>query len=225
MCGRRVVWLGGGLATLLCATSAAAQGIADRAYIGLLVGPYHTTADHVSGSLTSAGVTGGVRILPWLDVEIDVLQSGGQLSRDYTGPSISFAGPEAAGSEFVVTRFVNEREGGNTVSVGAVFHPRVGWGRISPRLLAGVSSHRTKDRTVYEHVSLPPGVTLEQVNRAMPPEDWRTRNFGGPSVGGSVAIAVTERLSIVPDIRYDYGSIGDEINNALRSSIRVLWRF
>jgi len=29
----------------------------------------------------------------------------------------------------------------------------------------------------------------------------------------------------VPDLRFDYGSIGDEINNALRSSVRVLWRF
>jgi hypothetical protein len=29
----------------------------------------------------------------------------------------------------------------------------------------------------------------------------------------------------VPDVRYDYGSIGDEINNWLRPSVRLLWNF
>ena len=220
-----VGWFTGILVALLCATNVQAQQLDDRIYIGLLAGPYHTNADHVSGTLGSIGVTGGVGILPWLDIEVDVLQSNGLLTREYTGPSMSFAGPGAPAGEFVVTRFLNQREGGNTISVGVVFHPRVAWGRVLPRVFAGVSSHRARERTVYEHVSLPPGVTLEQVNRAMPPEDWRTRNSGGPSVGGSVALAVTDRLSIVPDFRYDYGSIGDEINNAFRSSIRVLWRF
>jgi hypothetical protein len=26
-------------------------------------------------------------------------------------------------------------------------------------------------------------------------------------------------------VRYDYGSIGDEINNTLRASARIQWRF
>jgi hypothetical protein len=125
----------------------------------------------------------------------------------------------------VVTRFIKEREGGNTISLGMVFHPRLPWRRLSPRVFAGVSSHRTAERTVYEHVSLPPGVTLEQVNRVMPQEDSRRRHLGGPSVGGSMGIALTQRLWIVPDVRYDYGSIGDEINNALRTSMRLHWRF
>jgi hypothetical protein len=225
MHSRTVSWFSGTLVALLCATNVHAQPLDDRTYVGMLAGPYHTNADHVSGTLGSIGVTGGVGILPWLDVEVDVLQSNGLLTRDYTGPSISFAGPGAAASEFVVTRFLNQREGGNTISVGVVFHPRVAWGRVLPRLFAGVSSHRARERTVYEHVSLPPGVTLEQVSRAMPPEDWHTRHFGGPSWGGSIAIGVTPQLFVVPDIRYDYGSVGDEINNALRTSIRVLWRF
>jgi hypothetical protein len=94
-----------------------------------------------------------------------------------------------------------------------------------PRVFAGVANLHTSDRTVYEHLLIPSGVTLEQVNRAMPQQDWQSRNLGGPSFGGSLSIAITPRLSVVPDVRYDYGSIGDEINNALRTSIRVLWRF
>ena len=162
---------------------------------------------------------------PWLDLEVDVLHSSGVLTRDHTGPSIAFGSANAAPTEFVITRFIHEREGGNTISIGTSFHPPTSWGRFTPRVFAGVSSHHTRDRTVLEHVTIPAGVTLEQVNRAMPPQDWQSHNLGGPSVGGSLSIAVTQRLSIVPDVRYDYGSIGDKINNALRTSIRVLWRF
>jgi hypothetical protein len=227
MRSQMVSLLAAGVAVLWWTDVALGQGLETRAYIGVLAGPYHTTADHVSGTLSSVGVTGGVRVLPWLDVEVDVLQSIGLLTREYTGPSIAFpgSGPVATASEFVVTRFIKEREGGNTISLGMVFHPRMPWRRLSPRVFAGVSSHRTAERTVYEQVSLPPGVTLEQVNRVMPQEDSRTRHLGGPSVGGSMGIALTQRLWIVPDVRYDYGSIGDEINNALRTSMRLLWRF
>jgi hypothetical protein len=38
-------------------------------------------------------------------------------------------------------------------------------------------------------------------------------------------MALTRRLAIVPDIRYNYGSFADEINNALHSTLRVRWRF
>ena len=221
----RFDWLLATLTALMCATQAQAQGIDSRVYVGILAGPYHTTADHVDGTLSSIGVTGGIRITPWLDLEVDVLHSSGVLSREHTGPSIAFGNSDGRTSEFVITRYIHEREGGNTLSIGASFHPRVAWGGFTPRLFAGISSHRTKDRIVLEHLSVPPGVTVEQVNRAMPQQDWRSRHLGGPSFGGSLGIAVTQRLSVVPDLRYDYGSMGDEINNALRTSIRVLWRF
>src|SRR5262245_45652582 len=204
MRNRIVGLLGGGLAAILCTDVAIAQSVEGRAYAGVLVGPYHTNADHVKGSLPSAGVTGGIHILPWLDAEIDVLQSTGVVRREYTGTSISFSGSPTVPppSDFVVTRTINEREGGNTISVGAVFHPRLPWHRLSPRFFAGVFRHHTEERTVREHVSLPPGVTLDQVNRAMPQEGWTTRQIAGPSYGVSLAIAVTRHLSVVPDFRY-----------------------
>jgi hypothetical protein len=40
-----------------------------------------------------------------------------------------------------------------------------------------------------------------------------------------VAVMITHRIGIVPDLRYDYGSIGDVTENSLRPSVRVLWRF
>jgi hypothetical protein len=211
------------LVGLAAATPARGQ-VEERIYAGALVGTYDTNADHVSGTLASVGVAVGVRVLPWLDIEVDLLKPNGHVIRDYTGRSVSFTGPGPP-ETFVLTHFVNERRPDIVISAGVAFHPRVAWRRVTPRVFVGVSNHRVRDRTVLEHLYLPPGVTLEQVNRAMPPEDWRTRNLGGPTIGGSVDFAITKRISVAPDIRYDYGSIGDEINNMLRGSLRIFWHF
>ena len=195
-----------------------------RVYAGALVGGYSTDADHVDGNVPSVGVTGGMRVLPWLDVEVDVIRPEGLLTREYTARSMSFSGPGPP-EQFVLTRSIKERRVGSVISAGVVFHPAVPIRRLTPRVFAGVVNHHLRDRTVLEHLYLPPGVTPEQVNRALPEDDWRTRNIGGPTFGGSLAIAITPHLTVAPDIRYDYGSIGDEINNMLRTSIRVLWNF
>ncbi len=196
-----------------------------RLFAGVVGGTSATSADHVSGATGSAGVTGGVRLRPWLDLEFDVLRGMGVLTRDYTGRSVSFAGPGARPEDFVITRFVNERSSRLVLAAGVSLHPRRPAGRWMPRVFAGIANHWVRDRTVLEHLVLPPGVTLAQVNRALPPGGWRSRALGGPSVGASVSIALSPHMAIVPDIRYDYGSLGDEINNVLRPSVRVLWRF
>ena len=43
--------------------------------------------------------------------------------------------------------------------------------------------------------------------------------------GVGVNVALTPHLSVVPDLRIDYGSIGDEIENAFRPLIRMKWSF
>jgi hypothetical protein len=209
--------------TLACVASADAQPRRSP-YFGALIGPYSVDADHVTGDTTSIGVTGGMAVLPWLDIEIDVLKPSGVLIYEYTGPSASFTGPGPP-DQFVVTKFSNQRRVDVVLSAGVVFHPRAPVRRMTPRFFAGVANHRVRDRTVLSHVYLPPGVTLEMLERTYPSQGWQTRNLGGPTIGGSLTIDITERVSIAPDIRYDYGSIGDEINNVLRSSVRVMWRF
>ena len=59
----------------------------------------------------------------------------------------------------------------------------------------------------------------------MPEQAPFLRELGGLTIGGSVGFAVTRHLSVAPDLRYDCGSIGDEINGTLRTSVRVLWSF
>jgi hypothetical protein len=120
---------------------------------------------------------------------------------------------------------MNQRTTRSVISVVAAFHPRASSARVMPRFFVGVVNHRVRDLRRLEHLSLPPGVTIEQVNRSIASEEVRDRNLGGLSFGGSVAIRAAPHIAIAPDVRYDYMSIGDDINNALRLSIRALWRF
>ncbi len=87
-----------------------------------------------------------------------------------------------------------------------------------------MTNHRVRDRTVYTPVSIPEGIDAQHPS-VVGSIETHSRNIGGPTFGANLAIALTRQLSIVPDARYDYGSIGDEINNSFRTSVRMQWRF
>jgi hypothetical protein len=201
----------------------------DLGHVGVLAGTSSVRADFADGTQKAFGITAGVGALRWLDIEGDVIVPAGEVAHDYTGTSISFAPPGSSREEVerlaVVTHFMNQRTTRAVISVGAAFHPRASSSRVMPRFFVGIVNHRVRDLRRLEHLSLPPGVTIEQVNRSIAPEDVHNRNIGGLSFGGSVAIRATPRIAIAPDVRYDYMSIGDDINNALRLSIRAHWRF
>jgi hypothetical protein len=95
---------------------------------------------------------------------------------------------------------------------------------VKPGLIVGVTNQRVRDRTDYTPVRVGPAVDPNHPY-ASPHAETSSGTEGALTIGANVAIAVTPHLFVVPDLRYDYGSIGDETNNALRSSIRVLWRF
>jgi hypothetical protein len=218
------------LVALLLTLSTGSLAAQDRQpYLGASIGTHHTSADLVDGRLGNGGVHAGIALLPWMDIEGEWQHPTGTIRRERTGTSLSFAPPGSARDEIerlsVVTRFASERRAGALLSVGVNFRPRLDAAqRIRPQFFIGLTGHWVEDVTVLDHLVLPPGVTREQLERAMPPQEpWR-RNLGGVTLGASLAIAVTPRWSIVPDLRYDYGSIGDEINNALRPSLRVQWR-
>lgn len=216
-------------ATVLAAgaISAEAQQVG-RPYAGVTLGAHHESADSVTGTTSAAGLTAGIRLTPALGVEIDFARPSAEISRAYTGTSISFAGPGASREEIerlaVVTRFTNARRVLSTFSAGVAYYVPA-TGRWSPRLFLGVTNHRARERTELLHLSIPEGIDPERVRRTMPDQPPFIRNLGALTIGGSVGFAVTRHLSIAPDLRYDYGSIGDEINNMLRTSVRVLWSF
>jgi hypothetical protein len=198
-----------------------------RPYVGGSLGSFSVSADEVDGGSAAAGLFGGVALSRYVDAEFEVMLPAETFTRSYTGLSVSFAPPGAPRAEIerlgVITRFDKERDVASSVSAVVIIHPPLGR-RLTPGFIVGVTNQRVRDQTVYTPVSIPDGVDPQHpavVGRS----ESSTRNIGGPTVGANLAIAVTPQFSIVPDVRYDYGSIGDEINNSLRASIRVLWRF
>jgi len=198
-----------------------------RPYVGGSLGSFSISADQVDGGSAAAGLFGGVALSRYVDAEFEVVLPADTFTRSYTGLSVSFAPPGASRAEIervgVITQFDKERDVTSSLSAVAIIHPPLGR-RLTPGFIVGVFNQRVRDHTVYTPVKIPDGVDPQHpavVGRS----ESSTRNIGGPTIGANLAIAVTPGFSIVPDVRYDYGSIGDEINNSLRVSVRMQWRF
>jgi Outer membrane protein beta-barrel domain len=198
-----------------------------RLYAGGSLGSFSVSADLVEGRSVAGGVFAGIALSKYVDAEVEIVLPADPFTRSYTGTSVSFAplGSSAAERERlgVVTRFDKEREVNASVSAVVIIHPPANT-RWTPGIIVGVSNQRTRDRAVYTPLSIPEGVDPQHPSVIARTES-SSRNIGGPTIGANLAIAITPHLSIVPDVRYDYGSIGDEINNALRTSVRMQWRF
>jgi Outer membrane protein beta-barrel domain len=219
--------IGAGTLTMLAAGSLAYAQPALRPYVGASVGSFAVSADEVDGRSASTGLFGGIGVSRSVDVEFDATFPTDNFTRSYSGVSVSFAPPGSSRAEIerlgVVTRFDKEREVLSNISVVVVIHP-AGDSRVKPGFIAGVTNQRARMQTVYTPISIPDGV--DPTHPAVAAHVERsTRNLGGPAIGGQLSIRVTPHFFVVPDVRYDYGSIGDEINNALRTSVRLHWRF
>ena len=222
-----VVVLAGGI--LGTAPTAAAQG-GSRFYTGATVGALSVSADDVDGTSPSAGVLFGVGVLPWLDVEAELARPSDPFTRSYGGTdvlSMSFAPAGSTRDEReragIWLRYDKRREVALSVSTTAVFRPSVR-GRVVPGFIIGVTNHTVRNRTDYTPVRVGPDVDRSHTY-ASPHAETSTRNVGGLTFGANVMVMITRHLGLVPDVRYDYGSIGDVKENTLRSSVRVLWRF
>jgi hypothetical protein len=213
-------------ATLVCSSPARAQDTS-RAYVGAAFGAFSIDADDVDGRAAATSLLGGVRLSRFVDIEGEVSFPAATFTRSTIALTTSFAPPGSSRDEIerlgVTSRIERQREVDFNISAVAIIHPAAR-GRIVPALVAGISSQRARNSTALTPVSIPAGVDPLHPNVAARVER-STRNISAPTIGGQLAIQVTRRFYVVPDIRYDYGSIGDEINNALRSSVRGIWRF
>jgi hypothetical protein len=213
---------------LLILTPGIAEAQAERLYVGIGAGSHVEDADSVSGIAPAAGVVAGVRLSPRWGIEAEVSRPAHAFAREYTGIGQTFAGPGASQAEIehlgVLERFRNERTVRHTISVGAVFHPAAR-GRFHPRVFMGLTNHHASERSIITVLRLPDGVDPERLRNVRSSAETHTRHFGGLTVGGGLGIKLARRFSIAPELRYDYGSIGDEINNTLRTSLRAVWTF
>jgi hypothetical protein len=198
-----------------------------RPYVGASFGSFDIRADDLDGKSFATGILAGIAVSRLIDVEIDVQFPTKTFTRSYVGVLESLAPPGSSIAEIerlsVHTRVEKQRDVSANVSVVAVIHPPRP-SRVVPGFVVGVANQRSHNRTIYTPVRIPEGLD-PQHRAARPGEERATRNIGGPTIGGNVAIAITRQLWVVPDVRYDYGSIGDEINNALRTSVRMVWKF
>jgi hypothetical protein len=209
--------------------SASAQ--TPRAYVAATVGAIRLTADAVNGSTVAAGGAAGFSIRPWLDVEGELVAPAGAFTRSYGDTdtlSVSYASAGSSQAEIerlgVWLRYDHRRDITASASAVAIFHTPIEDSRITPGLIVGLTWQRARHRTDYTPLRIGSGLDPTD-RRALPSHEVSTRTLGGLTVGVNLAVTVTRQLAIVPDLRYDYGSIGDEINNTLRSSVRAVWRF
>jgi len=219
-----------GLSTLaltwVCAASAHAQSPL-RPYVGGSIGSFSVDADEVDGRSPAPGFVLGLAVSRLVDVEFEAMFPTDTFDRTTTAISTSFAERGASREEIerlgVTTRYDRRREITANYSFVAVIHPAA-TSRVVPGLVAGVTVQRAHNSTRYTPISIPAGVDPNN-SLILDGEERHTRNISAPTIGGQVAIRVTPHFHVVPDLRYDYGSIGDELNNALRLSVRGIWRF
>jgi hypothetical protein len=215
-------------AILAASASGAAAQTGGRVYAGAAIGSYRVSADAVSGTSAAASLVGGIAVAPWCDIEVDVALPTSPFTRTYGGDALSMSFAPAGSSREEIERFGiwlrydQRRDVTASISTVAVFHPSSG--RLKPGFILGVTNQRLRERTDYTPTRVGPLVDPSHPF-ASPHAETSAHTEGALTVGANLTIALNRHLSVVPDLRYDYGSIGDEINNALRTSVRVLWRF
>jgi hypothetical protein len=215
-------------ALLGCAAAQVEAQQGRRFYAGAAIGSLRVSADEVDGSSAAGSVLGGFAATRWLDVELDVAFPTSPLTRTYGGDalSLSLAPPGASRDELerlgIWLQYNKRRDVAASISGAAIFH--ASRGTVTPGFIVGITSQLVRDRTDYTPVRVGPAVDPSHPYASARAETI-SRTVSALTLGGNVAVALTRHLFVVPDLRFDYGSIGDEINNALRPSVRVLWRF
>jgi hypothetical protein len=218
------------VATLALAVGVAPSASAQsrfRPYAGASFGSFNLDTDDVDGRSASTGLLAGVTVSRLVDVELDAVFPTGSFTRQFTGILVSFAPQGATREEIERFGVVSESEWRRdiraVVSAVAIIHP-VTTGRVVPGLVAGVTFRRT--RSTFQSTPLVIPASVDPQHPSVRARTERATNTEStPTIGGQVSIRVTPRVHLVPDVRYDYGSLGDEINNALRASVRAIVRF
>lgn len=196
-----------------------------RAYFGATVGAHIERSDEVETAAPAFGLVVGVRLGPSWSLEGEVARPIHAFVNERTCQCYSFASTLADFDRLAVTEPLRgERRVTAIISAGAVYQPKVS-PRWHARLFMGVSYHRVRESWSSTILAVPPGFTVTQAAATRPPSTAFSRNLGGLAVGGGVACSVAGRVAVAPEVRYVYGSFGDEINNAWQMSVKTTWSF
>ena len=214
----RTFWL----ALLLAAVVPAAQAQdLHRAYIGASAGTHTEHSDVLDGNAPAFAVVGGFRFARDWSAEVELARPTRSVVEERTCRCYSFATTREDFDRLAVTELLHEERAVITsLTMGAVYQPRVG--RWSPRLFVGATRHQVRETFSTTVLAIPEGVDPARAN---PRSSVHTRVVGGPAFGAGIAYRLSPQLSVGTDVRYDYGSMGDEINNVWRTSVRTVWSF
>lgn len=186
------------------------------------------------GQTPVAGLGAGVRLSKTYGVEAELTHAWSPIEKRYEGWFISYAeGPNPTREEVERLAPILRRSLGYAPQVGgaAAFVVRLEPARrVGLSLRAGLSARRYVETSAYEVVSIPDGV-----NRARFANDL-ARNFqpssqqtirGGLLLGLGLSLAMTEHITVAPEVRFVYGGparIGYN-HRELGIGARGAWRF
>ena len=214
------------LLVLTLTATAHAQG-GERVYLAASTG-----VDGGSRGLVPAGripsVSGilGIRIASGWSADIEVERAFRDTVRSAEAVWISLAPPNAARDEIerlgIRARFERTERAGAGLSALATWRTREPR-RLNGAVSVGVSTRAFDTRVVRTITAVPAGFSL--IDPRWPGEDSsRTRRGSGITVGGQLIAAVTDRLSIAPEVRFTSGIMtGDDPYRVLRAALRLSW--
>ena len=181
-------------------------------------------------SVFSAGAGAELRIFRGFGIEGEITQASGDIGRSYEGWFVSFnQDRNATRAEIEALAPTARRTLGYTPGLGGaaalVIRGRAGE-RVTVAARAGVSARRYDETSTFTVLNIPAGVDPAWVERQFI-DSATSRTRGGLLVGVDAAIAVTDRLSIVPEVRYVYGGPAQVGNNYREFGFgtRAMWRF
>jgi hypothetical protein len=181
-------------------------------------------------SVFSAGAAAELRIFRGFGVEGEITQASGDIGRSYEGWFVSFnQDRNATRAEIEALAPTARRTLGYTPGLGwaAALVIRGGAGRrVTMAARAGLSARRYDETSTFTVLNIPAGVDPAWVDRQFI-DSATSRTRGGLLVGVDAAIAVTDRLSIVPEVRYVYSGPA-QVGNKYREfgfGTRAMWRF
>jgi hypothetical protein len=182
------------------------------------------------GGSVAVGFTGSVRLWRGLGIEAEVTQAGGEISRSYEGRFVSYTQNRNATRAEIEAMAPTARR-----TLG--YAPGLGWsgalvvrGRAAERMTmaagVGLSARRYRETSSYVILTIPEGVEPARVARDFQ-DSAAARTRGGLLFGVDAAIALTDHLGIVPDLRFVYGGPA-QVGNKYREfgfGTRVAWCF
>ena len=181
------------------------------------------------GGVPSFGALIGIRITDAWSIEGELEHGLRTTGRTDESVWISFAGRDSTRQDIerlgIVGRFDRSQTAGVGFTAQAVWRSREA-GRVNVGLFAGIAARAYESRVVRTTLHVPPEINLPADHPYRQPEDQRrTLTGGGPSGGLLIFVRVTERLTIVPELRYTHGLITDDPYRVFRAGVRVLASF